>query len=66
MCRSIKRLFNVNHVVSEADIRESTLQYVRKLSGMRRPSRKNEASFNKAVKNVTAISAALLITLQKS
>lgn len=65
MCRSIKRLFNVNHPVSEEDIRESAIQYVRKLSGMRKPSRKNEAAFNKAVEDMTALSALLLMTLHK-
>jgi hypothetical protein len=57
MCRSIKCLANFEPPASEDEIRESAVQFVRKLSGARRPSRTNEAVFNGAVEDVTEAAA---------
>jgi hypothetical protein len=60
MCRSIKTLYNVEPVASEEEARAAALQYVRKISGYRTPSRANEAAFEAAVDAVTAASVRLL------
>ncbi|MBI3163813.1 MAG: DUF2277 domain-containing protein [Anaerolineales bacterium] len=52
MCRSIKPLRNMDHPVSRQEIYEAALQYVRKVSGYRKPSKANEEAFNKAVEEV--------------
>jgi hypothetical protein len=53
MCRNIKTLANFEPPATEDEIRASALQFVRKLSGTTRPSRANEAAFNRAVDEVT-------------
>jgi hypothetical protein len=53
MCRSIKTLANFEPPATDDEIRASALQFVRKLSGATRPSRTNEAAFNRAVEEVT-------------
>jgi hypothetical protein len=53
MCRNIKTLANFEPPATEDEIRASALQFVRKLSGSRRPSQANEAAFNQAVEDVT-------------
>ena len=53
MCRNIKTLFNFEPPASDDEIRASSLQFVRKLSGTTKPSRANEAAFNQAVDEVT-------------
>lgn len=63
MCRSIKRLANFEPPASEAEIRAAALQFVRKLSGSTRPSRVNEAAFERAVDDVTAAASQLLLAL---
>ncbi|MGH7474919.1 MAG: DUF2277 domain-containing protein [Longimicrobiales bacterium] len=63
MCRNIKPLFNFDPPVSDADIRASALQYVRKVSGYTRPSRANEAAFDGAVEQVAEITKELLDAL---
>jgi hypothetical protein len=63
MCRNIKPLFNFDPPVTDADMRASALQYVRKVSGFTRPSRANEAAFNAAVERVAAVTAELLDSL---
>lgn len=60
MCRSIKTLRGMDHAVSEEEVRAAALQYVRKISGYRKPSRANEAAFEAAVEEVTAASLRLL------
>ena len=60
MCRSIKVLRTANHDVSEAEIREAALQYVRKVSGFRQPSRRNQQAFDAAVDAVTAATGRML------
>jgi hypothetical protein len=54
MCRNIKLLHHFEPPATEAEIRDSALQYVRKLSGMREPSRANRVAFARAVEEITA------------
>jgi hypothetical protein len=63
MCRNIKTLHNFDPPATQDEIRASSLQFVRKLSGFARPSRANEAAFNRAVDQVTDIVHELLATL---
>jgi hypothetical protein len=53
MCRNIKTLANFAPPATDDEIRASALQFVRKLTGMNRPSHANEAAFNRAVDEVT-------------
>lgn len=53
MCRNIKTLHNFKPPATDDEIRASALQFVRKLSGFTRPSKANEAAFNRAVEDVT-------------
>lgn len=66
MCRSIKTLANFDPPVSDEEIGAAALQFVRKLSGTRRPSRANEAAFDQAVEEVTAAASRLLRSLTTS
>ncbi len=66
MCRNIKTLANFEPAATENEIRASALQFVRKLSGSNRPSRANEAAFNKAVEEVTAAAERLIHSLTTS
>ena len=52
MCRNIKTLFNFEPPASELEIRDASLQFVRKLSGFSVPSKANEAAFERAVAEV--------------
>ena len=63
MCRNIKTLANFAPPATEEEIRASALQFVRKLSGTTRPSRANEAVFNEAVEEVTAVAQRLINAL---
>jgi len=63
MCRNIKTLANFCPPATDGEIRASALQFVRKLSGMNKPSRANEAVFNQAVEDVTAIAQRLVADL---
>ena len=63
MCRSIKTLANFAPPATPDEIRASALQFVRKLSGSTRPSRANEAAFNRAVDEVTAAAHQLIESL---
>jgi hypothetical protein len=63
MCRNIKTLFNFEPPATEAEIGASALQFVRKLSGFTHPSRANEAAFNLAVEEVSAVAQKLLASL---
>jgi hypothetical protein len=65
MCRSIKTLRPpVTEVVTDDDIRAAALQYVRKVSGFRKPAAHNEAVFDRAVDAVTQATAELLAHLE--
>ncbi len=66
MCRNIKTLFNFDPPATDEEIREASLQFVRKLSGFNKPSRANEAAFNHAVEEVTAAARNLLNSLVTS
>ena len=63
MCRSIKTLHNFTPPATEAEIRASSLQFVRKLSGFSKPSKANEAAFARAVDEVAGAARALLDAL---
>ena len=63
MCRNIRTLFNFEPPATEAEIRASALQFVRKLSGFTAPSKTNEAAFNQAVDDVTDVARRLLASL---
>ena len=64
MCRNIKNLFNFEPPVSEAEIRDAALQFVRKISGFVKPSRANEPAFVTAVNDIEAACRILLHSLQ--
>jgi hypothetical protein len=64
MCRSIHTLYNVKPAASEDEARAAALQYVRKISGYRKPSKANEAAFQKAVDDIAGVSWRLLSQLQ--
>jgi hypothetical protein len=63
MCRNIRTLFNFEPPATDAEIRDASLQFVRKLSGFTKPSKANEAAFELAVDNVTASARLLIQTL---
>ena len=60
MCRNIRTLHNFEPPATAEEIHASALQYVRKISGSTKPSHANEAAFNRAVEDVTAITERLL------
>jgi hypothetical protein len=60
MCRSIKTLRRPEEPATEEEIRAAALQFVRKVSGYRQPSRANTEAFNAAVEEISAASARLL------
>ena len=64
MCRSIKVLRERDVAADDGEIAAAALQYVRKISGYRAPSRANEAAFNAAVDEITVASKRLLTTLK--
>jgi hypothetical protein len=63
MCRNIRTLHNFEPPASEDEIRASALQYVRKVSGTTKPSKANEAAFDRAVEAVAAATTELLDAL---
>ncbi|MEP6884858.1 MAG: DUF2277 domain-containing protein [Gammaproteobacteria bacterium] len=63
MCRNIKTLFNFEPPATELEIRASSLQFVRKLSGFTHPSKANQAAFDRAVEDVTATARILIESL---
>src|SRR5439155_26423841 len=63
MCRNIKPLFNFAPPVTEDEIRASSLQFVRNISGFTKPSKANEEAFNRAIDEVSAASRSLLHSL---
>jgi hypothetical protein len=63
MCRSIKTLRSSSGGAREDEVRAAALQYVRKVSGYRVPSKANEAAFNEAVDEIAAASRRLLEAL---
>jgi len=65
MCRSIKTLRGAEPPADDDDARAAALQFVRKISGYRAPSRANQTAFDEAVQEVTAATTRLLEGLQK-
>lgn len=63
MCRNIRTLYNFAPAASEDEVQAAALQYVRKISGFAKPSRANEAAFQRAVDAVAAASSQLLADL---
>jgi len=64
MCRNIRTLANFDPPATDDEVRASALQFVRKVSGMNRPSRANEEVFAKAVADVTETARRLIDSLQ--
>jgi len=63
MCRNIKTLFNFDPPATEEEIQAASLQFVRKLSGFTKPSRANEAAFQKAIEETTRAAETLIRSL---
>jgi hypothetical protein len=63
MCRNIKTLFNFEPPATELEIRDASLQFVRKLSGFSVPSKANEAAFDQAVADIAASARVLIQSL---
>lgn len=63
MCRNIKTLFNFEPPATEAEIRDASLQFVRKLSGFNAPSKINQAAFEQAVAEISAAAGNLIASL---
>jgi hypothetical protein len=66
MCRNIHTLFNFEPAATDDEIRAAALQYVRKISGFTKPSRANEAAFERAVDEVAVASRRLVDSLVTS
>ena len=64
MCRSIKKLRSADRPASDEEIREAALQFVRKISGYRKPSKANEAVFDEAVEDIAVVSRRMLDSLR--
>ena len=63
MCRNIRTLFNFQPPATKAEIHDASLQFVRKLSGFTRPSKANEAAFERAVAEISASAEVLIASL---
>lgn len=63
MCRNIKTLFNFEPPAFDHEVNASALQFVRKLSGMNKPSKKNEEAFGLAVERIAAAAQEMLNNL---
>jgi len=66
VCRNIRTLFNFEPPATLEEVREASLQFVRKISGFPKPSKANEAAFNRAVEGVAAVARKLLDSLETS
>jgi hypothetical protein len=66
MCRNIRTLFNFEPPATEREIRDASLQFVRKLSGFNRPSKANEAAFDRAVEEIAGVARTLIDSLTTS
>jgi hypothetical protein len=64
MCRNIRTLFNFDPPATDEEIRDASLQFVRKISGFSRPSKANEDSFLTAVDQIAQVSTGLLKSLE--
>jgi hypothetical protein len=63
MCRNIRPLFNFDPPVTDDEVRAASLQFVRKISGFTKPSKTNEAAFDRAIDEVSAAAQRLLDAL---
>jgi hypothetical protein len=63
MCRNIRTLFNFEPPATEQEIRDASLQFVRKLSGFNAPSQANKAAFERAIDEVAAAASRLIDSL---
>ncbi len=63
MCRNIRTLYNFEPPATDEEIHASALQFVRKVSGFTKPSKANEATFARAVEDVSAVTRTLLDSL---
>jgi hypothetical protein len=63
MCRNIRTLFNFEPPATEAEIHDASLQFARKLSGFTRPSKANQAAFERAVEEIAASARVLIQSL---
>jgi hypothetical protein len=66
VCRNIKTLFNFEPPATDAEIRDASLQFVRKLSGFNTPSKVNQAVFEQAVEEISTAAATLIASLVTS
>ncbi|MBB5564151.1 DUF2277 domain-containing protein [Rhizobium lentis] len=66
MCRNIKPLFNFDPPATDEEIHDAALQFVRKLSGTNKPSKRNEAAFEQAVNATAKCAQELLHSLETS
>jgi hypothetical protein len=66
MCRNIRSLYNYEPPATAEEIRDASLQYVRKISGSTKPSRANEEAFERAVEEITRATTRLLEELVTS
>lgn len=64
MCRSIKKLRSAGRPASDEEIHEAAVQFVRKISGYRKPSKANEAVFDGAVEDIAIVSRRMLDSLR--
>jgi hypothetical protein len=64
MCRNIRTLYNFEPPATEDEVRAAALQYVRKISGFTKPSKANEAAFERAIDAVAEVSRSLLAELE--
>ncbi len=63
MCRNIRTLFNFDPPATDEEIRSASIQFVRKLSGFTKPSKTNQASFDRAVDEVSGVARRLIDSL---
>ncbi|MEZ5418685.1 MAG: DUF2277 domain-containing protein [Vicinamibacterales bacterium] len=63
MCRNIRTLFNFDPPATDEEVRAASIQFVRKLSGFTAPSKANQAAFDQAVDEVTAVARRLIDSL---
>jgi hypothetical protein len=66
MCRNIKNLFNFDPPVTPEEVRDASLQFVRKITGFNKPSKANEAAFLSAIDEIAGISSRLIDSLETS
>jgi hypothetical protein len=63
MCRNIKTLFNFDPPATDAEVHDASVQFIRKLSGSTKPSKVNQAAFDRATEDVARIARELIDSL---